>query len=106
MLVEQGLEAYVAVHSSPSSFTNDMDSPSLQGESISVYAVRDLAPEHSGIGNSLSELGKDEDSMPYRDPKLQEQVHALESTDVELEILEFDNANELEQVNLNFSEGS
>lgn len=97
VLVEQGLEADVAVHSSPSNFTNDMDSPSLQGESISVYAVRDLAPEHSGTGNSLSELGKDEDSMPYRDPKLQEQAHALESTDVELAILEFDNANELEQ---------
>lgn len=105
VLVEQGLEADVALPGSPSSFINDTDSP-LQGESISVDTVEGLAPEHSATGNSPSDLGKYEESMPSRDANLQEQVHTLESTNVELAILEFDNANESEQVNSKLSEGT
>lgn len=106
VLVEQGLEADVAVPSSPLSFTNDADSPSLQGESNSVDTVGDLVPEHRATGNSPSDLGKDEESMPSRDDNLQDQVHTPESTQVELAILEFNNANESECVNSKSSEGT
>lgn len=106
VLVEQGLEADVAVPSSPSSFANDADSPSLQGESIGVDTVGDLAPEHRATGNSPSDLGKDEESMPFRDDNLEEQVHTPESTQLELANLEFNNANESEWVNSKLSEGT